>query len=251
MIESMRLQEVNQIVLSDYTDGRPIMIINNPSMSQLSFNIQSNVNSDDRGYLGTSTMTNNLDFVINDGTILMALWSKLYGIEENKEESKIVRGIEYLSLDEKNKLHLSSEFKGDMYLYSIDDNINTIVPIRDYTIEKDDDDKYTIISFDSGYEIKENYMASYLYEINPVSVVKVKQIHEGLLCSLDIYMSGTDLKNDDKHNAIIHCNKVQVNTDFVISINDSKNASFTPIHVRSIPEASSNINKDVATMTIL
>ena len=67
---------------------------------------------------------------------------------------------------------------------------------------------------------------------------------------MDIYIDAVDLKNDDKHTVYIHCDKVQVDTDMVLSINDVSKASFTPIRIKSIP-GGSDFNKDVATMVVI
>ena len=67
---------------------------------------------------------------------------------------------------------------------------------------------------------------------------------------MDIYIDAVDLKNDDKHTVYIHCDKVQVDTDMVLSINDSSKASFTPIRVKSIAEGG-ELNKDIATIVVI
>ena len=73
--------------------------------------------------------------------------------------------------------------------------------------------------------------------IEAQSVSNIKQIHNNIFCAMDIYIDAVDLKNDDKHTVYIHCDKVQIDTDMVLSINDSSKASFTPIRVRSVPES--------------
>lgn len=85
MLEQLRMQEVSQIILSkpkgaiikqsgdDFLTGEPIMIINNPSLSNLSF-VAKPVNADDaQGHIGTAGITNQIDFVINEGSVLYAL----------------------------------------------------------------------------------------------------------------------------------------------------------------------------------
>ena len=67
---------------------------------------------------------------------------------------------------------------------------------------------------------------------------------------MDIYIDAVDLKNDDKHMVYIHCDKVQVDTDMVLSINDSSKASFTPIRVKSIAEGG-DLNKNIATIVVI
>lgn len=67
---------------------------------------------------------------------------------------------------------------------------------------------------------------------------------------MDIYIDAVDLKNDDKHVVYIHCDKVQVDTNMVLSINDSSKASFTPIHIKSVATGE-DLNKDIATVVVI
>ena len=83
MLETLRMQEVSQIVLSmpegaiipgkDSLVGEPIMIINNPSLSNLTFTSKAVTAHDAQGHIGTAGITNQLDFIINEGSILYAL----------------------------------------------------------------------------------------------------------------------------------------------------------------------------------
>ena len=50
-------------------------------------------------------------------------------------------------------------------------------------------------------------------------ITNIKQIHNNIICSIDIYIDAVDLKNDDKHIVCIHCNRVQIMTNLVLSIN--------------------------------
>ena len=93
------------------------------------------------------------------------------------------------------------------------------------------------------------FYASYTYEVENVPVTTVKQIHNNIFCSMDIYMKATDIITDEKHNVCIHCDKVQIFTDFELYTNNSQSASFTPIEVRSVSEG--DFNKTVATIVVI
>ena len=67
---------------------------------------------------------------------------------------------------------------------------------------------------------------------------------------MDIYINAVDLKNDDKHTVYVHCDKVQVDTDMILSVNDSSKASFTPIRIKSVP-GGEELNKDIATIVVI
>lgn len=83
MLETLRMQEVSQVILSlpegavikgkKCLAGEPIMIINNPSLSNLTFTAKPVTANDGRGHIGTAGITNSLDFIINEGSILYAL----------------------------------------------------------------------------------------------------------------------------------------------------------------------------------
>ena len=81
----------------------------------------------------------------------------------------------------------------------------------------------------------------------------MKQIHNNIFAALDIYIDAVDKKNDDKYIVYIHCDKVQVDTDLIISVNNSQKASFTPIYINSVPEQDKegSVNKDVATVMVI
>ena len=91
---------------------------------------------------------------------------------------------------------------------------------------------------------------SYEYEIEPTTISHIKQIHNNVFCAMDIYIDAVDLKNGDKHIVYIHCDKVQVDTDLVISIDNSNKMSFTPIRIKSIAEGD-ELNKDVAKIVVI
>ena len=95
MLEQLRMQEVSQIILSkpegavirqnrvnpqekgieygDFEVGEPIMIINNPALSNLSFVSKPVTAQDAQGHIGTAGITNHIDFIINEGSVLYAL----------------------------------------------------------------------------------------------------------------------------------------------------------------------------------
>ena len=78
----------------------------------------------------------------------------------------------------------------------------------------------------------------------------VKQIHNNIFCSMDIFFDAVDCDTDEKHTVCIHCDKVQVFMDLSIGINNSTKASFTPIQVRSIPQGT-ELNKNIASIMVI
>lgn len=263
MLEQLRMQEVSCVVLSlpkgaiipgkDYYEGEPIMIIKNPSLSSLSF-ISRGVDSNSaKGHIGESGITTNLDFTINDGAVLFALWSYLYGTIQENPSKLTIRGTEYIRPNN-GVLWLKEIPKENsvLYLYEIKDNDRIRIHGVDFDFTHKTDEDNNIICGIEYNDINEGgmYLVSYEYEVAPLSLTTIKQIHNNIFCSIDIYIDAIDLSNDDKHQVCIHCDKVQVDTNMIISINNSNKASFTPIHIRSIPEGN-ELNKEVATIMVM
>ena len=265
MLEQLRMQEVSSVVLSmpkgaiipgkDYYEGEPIMIIKNPSLSSLSFVSRGIDSNSAKGHLGESGITTNLDFTINDGAVLFALWSYLYGtIEDENPSAKVVRGTEYVT-PTNGIIWLKELPKEDsiLYFYEAKDNEKIRIHATDFDFVHSVDEETGEIKCGLDYKNVEEdgvYLVSYEYYIQPLNITTVKQIHNNIFCSIDIYIDAVDLLNDDKHQVCIHCDKVQIDTNMVLSINNSESASFTPIHIRSIPEGN-ELNKDVAIITVV
>jgi hypothetical protein len=147
MLETLRMQEVSQVVLSmpegaiipgkDSFVGEPIMIINNPSLSNLTFTSRPVAATDGQGHIGTAGITNQLDFVINEGSILYALWNYIYGIAEEDTHKTIIKGNEYLSVDNNGYAFLGAKpllntDHHNFYLYKVEDNQNILLPHDKY-----------------------------------------------------------------------------------------------------------------------
>jgi len=253
MLEQLRMQEVSQIILSkpkgavikkgekDFLTGEPIMIINNPALSNLTF-VSSPVSADDaQGHIGMAGITNKIDFVINEGSVLYALWNYIYGLTDEKSGQVKIKGNEYLIVDKDGYAQLSTKPEVEpgidkVYLYKVEDNKNTLLDIDAYEfcVSSTEPRVWYIHIFDA--EEGDTYFITYNYLVEPSSVSTIKQIHNNIFAAMDIYIDAVDLKNDDKHTVYIHCDKVQIHTDLALSINDSSKASFTPIRVLSIPE---------------
>ena len=85
MLERLRLQEVSEVILSvpagvvitgtDFRANEPVLIIEKPALSTLNFRAKTKVAENGRGFLSASGQTNNLDFTINEGSVIYALWS--------------------------------------------------------------------------------------------------------------------------------------------------------------------------------
>lgn len=277
MLEQLRMQEVSQIILSkpegavirqnrtnpqekgveygDFEIGEPVMIINNPSLSNLSFLSRPVVAQDAQGHIGTAGITNNIDFVINEGSVLYALWAYIYGFNDEEAGSIKIRGNEYLQTDNEGYVKLSAKPEMDpgndrIYLYKVEDNKNILLSNEEYEFCVSDTEprQWYVHIFDASEEDK--YFITYNYFIEATTVTKVKQVHNNVFCAMDVYIDAVDLKNDDKHTVYIHCDKVQVDTDMILSVNDSSKASFTPIRIKSVPTGE-ELNKDIATIVVI
>lgn len=265
MLETLRMQEVSQIVLSmpegaiipgkDSLVGEPIMIINNPALSDLAFTSRPVIANDGQGHIGTAGITSQLDFIINEGSILYALWNYIYGIADTESKKTIIKGNEYLVTDRQGYAFLGAKpilatGQHNFYLYKVEDNQNILLRNDEYEfcVTEDEEPKWLVHIFNAVED--ENYFATYDYEIEATTVSTIKQIHNNIFATMDIYIDAVDLKNDDKHTVIIHCDKVQVDTDMILSINDSAKASFTPIRIKSIA-GGDEFNKDIATIVVI
>lgn len=263
MLERLRMQEVSEIILTvpegavlegtNLTVGEPIMIIKNPSLSILEFKTTAQTNTDAKGFISASGLTSKLDFKINDGSILYSVWSYIHGITKDKQTS-ILRGTEWIN-EEDFLNHTDWYFTAESIPYNVtlykNDNDHLIKLKRgfDYEIYQDNEEKYLIRLMEPAIN---KYFIVYSYELKDVNVTKVKQIHNNIFGTLDIYFNAVDIDTDEKHTVCIHCDKVQIFMDLAISINDSQKASFTPIQICSIPEAvEKGVNKDVATIMVI
>ena len=277
MLEQLRMQEVSQIILSkpegavikqnrinpqqkgveygDFEVGEPVMIINNPSLSNLSFVSRPVVANDAQGHIGTAGITNHIDFVVNEGSVLYALWGYIYGLNEEEPGLIKIRGNEYLQIDEQGYAKLSakpemSPGNDKFYVYKVDDNANVLLSNDEYEIcVSDTEPRQWYLHILAGNE-GEQYFVTYNYLIEATTITKVKQVHNNVFCAMDIYIDAVDLKNDDKHTVYIHCDKVQVDTDLMLSVNNSGKASFTPIHIKSVATGE-ELNKDIATVVVI
>ena len=277
MLEQLRMQEVSQIILSkpegavirqnrinpqqkgveygDFEVGEPVMIINNPSLSNLSFVSRPVVANDAQGHIGTAGITNHIDFVVNEGSVLYALWGYIYGLNEEEPGLTKIRGNEYLQIDEQGYAKLSakpemSPGNDKFYVYKVDDNANVLLSNDEYEIcVSDTEPRQWYLHILAGNE-GEQYFVTYNYLIEATTITKVKQGHNNVFCAMDIYIDAVDLTNDDKHTVYIHCDKVQVDTDLMLSVNNSGKASFTPIHIKSVATGE-ELNKDIATVVVI
>lgn len=261
MLEQLTMQEVSQIILSvpegveipgkrTYYTGEPIMIINNPGLSNLSFVSRPVKTEDGRGFIGQAGLTNEVKFTINEGSILYGLWSYIYGEEQNTS-AQILQGVEYITPEQDGKLYLGTLPK-TLFLYEIEDNETITIDPDDYEVEYDSENNRYYINYPDVKETS-TYMASYTYQAIPDYVTKMKQVHNNIFATMDIYIDAVDKKTDDKYIVYIHCDKVQVDTDLVISVNNSQQASFTPIYINSVPvkDEEGSVNKDVATVMVI
>jgi hypothetical protein len=255
MLERLRIQEISQIVFSvpegavigdtGLTRGEPVMIINNPGTSELSF-IDFTKKNNDRGFISTSGQTNSLTFVINDGAILYSVWSYLHGIYQDNQ-TVTLRGTEWLEdfVDEK-YLKLGATPKELILYEEINDTIKKLTTDK-YELVKDAEQNCYIHILEPK---DTRYFVSYLYDVNDVQTTEIKQIHNNIFCSMDVFFEAMNMDNDEKHTVCIHCDKVQIFMDLAIAANQSEAAAFTPITVKSIP-AQDDFNRTIATITVI
>lgn len=277
MLEQLRMQEISQIILSkpegavirqnrinpqekgieygDFEVGEPVMIINNPALSNLSFVSRPVSANDGQGHIGTAGITKQIDFVVNEGSVLYALWGYIYGLNEEKPGATKIRGNEYLKTDADGYAKLTAKpemLPGNdkFYVYRVEDNENIILDKDSYELcVSDTEPRIWYLHVLDGKE-GETYFVTYNYLVDATTITKVKQVHNNIFCAMDIYIDAVDLKNDDKHTVYIHCDKVQVDTDMILSVNNSAKASFTPIHIKSVATGE-DLNKDIATVVVI
>ena len=261
MLERLRMQEVSQIILSvpegailsgtNLRVGEPVMIIEKPAMSHLTFKTREKKSEDGRGFISASGQTQSIDFTINEGTILYSVWSYLHGINADNTISKL-RGTEWLER-QGTYLKLTTESEPmDLILYICNDNKLTLMkPQEDYVLfHNTADDNYYIELVNPENMAGEKYYTNYSYVISNVQKTTIKQIHNNIFCAMDVYFDAVDCDTDDKRTVCVHCDKVQIFSDLAIGINDSAKASFTPITIKSIPQGN-EVNKDIATITVV
>ena len=262
MLERLRMQEVSEIVLTvpegaviagtNLTVGEPIMIIKDPSLSVLEFKTTAQTNQDAKGFLSASGLTSQLDFTINEGSILYSVWGYIHGILEQKGTS-MLKGTEWI-MPEKvmgTDFYLSAESEPkNVTLYEmIDGVLQKKIRGKDYEIYTDENRFLIRLSYQPDFN---KFFVVYSYMMTDVNVTKVKQIHNNVFGALDIYFKAVDIETEDEHMVCVHCDKVQIFMDLAISVNNNQKASFTPIKICSIPEGvEKGINKDVATITVV
>ena len=262
MLERLRMQEVSEIILSvpqgviingtNFKAGEPVLIINKPATSSLSFRTRAKIAEDGRGFLSASGQTNNLDFTINEGSVIYALWSYLHGIKEENTVSTL-KGTEYLKPDNDilvlSVKGLSANPRNIVLYYKNDDEkLIKLAHGVDYTSYHISDTQEYILKLNQPQDVE--YFVVYDYDVQNTAKTTIKQIHNNIICSMDIYFDAMDMDTDEERKVCLHCDRVQIFTDLMLSINDSTQSSFTPIRVTSIPEGN-ELNKDVATITVI
>ena len=200
-------------------------------------------------------ITRHVDFVVNEGSVLYALWGYIYGLNDEEPGLTKIRGNEYLETDQQGFAKLTtkpemSPGNDKFYVYKIKDNENILLSNDDYELCVSDTEPRQWYLHVLDAKEGEQYFVTYNYLIDATTITKVKQVHNNVFCAMDIYIDAVDLKNDDKHTVYIHCDKVQVDTDMVLSVNDSNKASFTPIHIKSVATGE-DLNKDIATVVVI
>lgn len=265
MLERLRMQEVDEIILSvpegvviknsNYTAGDPILVIHRPNLSNLDFRtIQKQ--SQDRGFIGASEQTNRLNFTINEGSISYIVWSYLHGVVSENTNS-ILKGTEYKTPQE-GKIKLSATTQVSNLIVYKQNGTNKMIkllPETDYTAYYKLEDLVvnTYIDIIDPEADKYSYFICYNYILENALVTTIKQINNNIFCTLDVYFDALDLETDEHKKVCMHCDKVQIFSDLAININSSTKTSFNPIQICSIAEKDSvgSLNKDVATFTVI
>ncbi len=252
MFERLRMQEVKKIIFTVpegavipgnpvLKSGDPITIIDKPSTSDLTFITRTKFTESGKGFIGMSSSTSTIDFTINEGSILFGLWSYLHGDVVTNAETLIPITEEKESI---NDIITMSHTSDSITLYK-----NTTLGLqyvgRDLYNHNGDTITLLFNSPDSTYTIV------YDYTIIAESVSNINQLHNNILCAVDIIIDAVDLDTDTKHEVYIRIDKAQLDADLKIFINDSAKASFTPIKIYAIPEASALANKHVAKIIVV
>lgn len=255
MLERLRMQEVREIIFSvpegviiegtNFRAGEPVMIIQDPGVSQLLFTDTKKKN-EDRGFLSTSGHTKSLDFTINEGAILYSVWSYLHGVSYTHTDTEL-RGTEWLDAID-GRLKLSAVPKSLVVYEKTGDGLKRLKG-NEYRLVLENDIYYIVLASPTN----NNYFVSYTYDVQDVQITTVKQIHNNIFCAMDIYFEAIDMETDDKYDVCVHCDRVQVFADLAIGINDSAKASFTPIEIHSIPQnnRAGDLNKNIADIVVI
>ena len=262
MLERLRMQEVSEIVLTvpegaviagtNLTVGEPIMIIKEPSLSILEFKNSTRNHEDAKGFLSATGVTSQLDFTINEGSILYSVWSYIHGVKNSHGKSTL-RGTEWIQPEQ---IIDGTDF--NLKAESTPMNITLYELIDEVLVKKNRQTDYEVYSNGEHFTIRlsqpsnNKFFIVYSYTIEDVNVTEVKQIHNNIFGALDIYFQAVDIETEEEHVVCVHCDKVQIFMDLAISINDSQKASFSPIRITSIPaDTNESVNRNVATITVV
>lgn len=255
MFERLRMQEVKKIIFSvpeggaigeilGLQTGDPIMIINKPNTSDLTFISRTKFNESGKGFVNLTGSTSTIDFTINDGSVLFTLWSYLHG-RVVKDCIAPVPAIEEI-ISEDDTLTLSNTpvtTKKAVALYKLENGILQYISKDDFTIN----DNVVTLDFTTDGE---SFTAVYDYQANANMVSFIKQLHNSILCAVDIFIDAVDLVTGEKHTVYVRIDRAQLDTDLKLFLNDSAKASFTPIKIYAIPEGSSG-NRSMATIVVV
>lgn len=255
MFERLRMQEVKKIVFSvpeggaigerlGLQTGDPIMIINKPNTSDLTFISRTKFNESGKGFVNLTGSTSTIDFTINDGSVLFTLWSYLHGrvIRDSIAPVPIVEEL----TSENDTLVLSNvpvTTKKAVALYKIENGILQYINKDDFNIT----DNIIYLNFKTNGE---NFTAVYDYQATASMVSFIQQLHNSILCAVDIFIDAIDLTTGDKHMVYVRIDRAQLDTDLKLFLNDSAKASFTPIKIYAVPEGSSG-NRSMATIVVV
>ena len=262
MLERLRMQEVKEIILSvpqgvniagtDFKAGEPILIIEKPSASYLEFRTSTKKSENGRGLLGVTGQTNFLDFTINEGSIVYALWSYLHGTKEENTSSKL-KGTEYIKpINDILTLGITGPEANPsniiVYCKDKDNVLHKLTYGVDFSTYYIETDQSYVLKLTQPQKCE--YLVVYDYNITNSIKTTIKQIHNNIICTMDMYFDAMDMDTDVEKTVCLHCDRVQILTDLRISINNSLDNSFTPIRICSIPEGN-DLNKDIATITVI
>lgn len=250
MFERLRMQEVKQIIFSvpqgaiipgheSLKVGDPIMIINKPNTSDLTFLSRTRFNDSAKGLVNLTANTSTIDFTINDGSVLFSLWSYLHG-SVIKNTTDTLPFVEEVESDEDTIVLTNVPTR--VTLYKMVDGLLQYIPTTQYSCTNN----VISLSFTSD---QEEYKAVYNYSKTVNSISYINQLHNSILCTVDIIIDAVDLNTNNKHDIYVHVDKAQIDTDLKLFLNDSAKASFTPIKIYAIPEG--NGNKQVAKITVV
>lgn len=245
MIDKIRFQEMESVILKApidmvingkcYKKGQPIMIINKPALSVLEAH-GNEKQASARGYEGSNTILDYVNFDIVDGYISLGLWNAIFGEVKQNIETIITKRVSTTLTNEDTIVLPDTPNTLFLYLVNNDTGVQELVSPSQYTISGR---TITLLS-----SITRTVVIVYTTNIMAIEISTAKQVGNNLILELEMMGTAYDPISGEKFYVSIQCSKVNVSVDLSIGFNAQEKVSFTPIHCKCIPDMANNgINK--------